>query len=524
CKPPHPYAVLDWFHITDVWGELHVIREGQDPVRVWRIRLEKADLFKQSWWIAHAKSQTPRTPSPSTAHNRAPLRPCPSCLETSNVIFTAGWTCLNNNCDSFFKFPATANDGEEIPINELAYAETFLHERTPFLGIDIPPLDPGLPDFAGLHGTEKVLRRGFVCPDCGHCNRRIYWNRLACENCPYKLETIMQPYPDDELETDNPKFDELMAKRRKQKKASLAVLGAKDVAAGPVATRINNNCICVTQHLMLGRYQVRQYFLPDPEGTIVGSFSLFISNQHINAAPNGPNDMFREIELADVGLKRNSAAIAGHKLEGLTRHFQQNFGACYKFGVAVQSKGFDDAPDVVLRALHRLTWAGGAAVKAATDHLLRHNHEQNDEVVRNNDFNELLALGYMENDRINYHDDGEMELGPTVAALSLGSPSTMKFRPKLMPSDHFQGMPKKSNGKAYLDVLEVPMKHGDMMVMHGRQIHRYYEHAIEPMGCRQFSMTCRYIDPERMRSQADRDDAAVKGKIPAHSLEFVYNG
>ncbi|KAK0748425.1 hypothetical protein B0T21DRAFT_406945 [Apiosordaria backusii] len=32
--------------------------------------------------------------------------------------------------------------------------------------------------------------------------------------------------------------------------------------------------------------------------------------------------------------------------------------------------------------------------------------------------------------RSNYHDDGEKELGPVVAALSLGSPCTMRFRPK----------------------------------------------------------------------------------------------
>lgn len=41
---------------------------------------------------------------------------------------------------------------------------------------------------------------------------------------------------------------------------------------------------------------------------------------------------------------------------------------------------------------------------------------------------------------------------------------------------------------------------------------------------RRFSLTARYIDPERMTSQADRDDAAVKGAIPEHAKEFVYDG
>ena len=41
---------------------------------------------------------------------------------------------------------------------------------------------------------------------------------------------------------------------------------------------------------------------------------------------------------------------------------------------------------------------------------------------------------------------------------------------------------------------------------------------------RRFSLTARYMDPERMATQADRDEAAVKGAIPEHAKDFVYNG
>jgi hypothetical protein len=41
---------------------------------------------------------------------------------------------------------------------------------------------------------------------------------------------------------------------------------------------------------------------------------------------------------------------------------------------------------------------------------------------------------------------------------------------------------------------------------------------------RRFSLTGRYIDPERMASQEDRDDAAIKGAIPTHAQAFVYDG
>jgi alkylated DNA repair dioxygenase AlkB len=75
---------------------------------------------------------------------------------------------------------------------------------------------------------------------------------------------------------------------------------------------------------------------------------------------------------------------------------------------------------------------------------------------------------------LQFHDDGEKELGPTVAALSLGSPSIMKFRPKKKEAGFAGIVPKDSKG-LYKTILEVPMKHGDMMVMHGSRIHGVFE-------------------------------------------------
>ncbi len=73
-----------------------------------------------------------------------------------------------------------------------------------------------------------------------------------------------------------------------------------------------------------------------------------------------------------------------------------------------------------------------------------------------------------------YHDDGEHELGPVVAALSLGSPSVMKFRPKRKTSFLLPTVQDRGN-VSYKEVLEVPMKHGDMMVMAGTEIQKVYE-------------------------------------------------
>ena len=56
----------------------------------------------------------------------------------------------------------------------------------------------------------------------------------------------------------------------------------------------------------------------------------------------------------------------------------------YKFVVPQDSKAFQDAPGVIMNGLNRMTWAGR---KAVTDGSFK-------------DFNELLALGYFEKQKI----------------------------------------------------------------------------------------------------------------------------
>ena len=57
----------------------------------------------------------------------------------------------------------------------------------------------------------------------------------------------------------------------------------------------------------------------------------------------------------------------------------------YKYVVSVDSKGFDQAPDEILRALGRLTWATEMAVGTQDTFLPP---------------NEMLTLGYFEDMKI----------------------------------------------------------------------------------------------------------------------------
>lgn len=206
----------------------------------------------------------------------------------------------------------------------------------------------------------------------------------------------------------------------------------------------------------------------------------------------------------------------------------------YKFVVPQDSKAFKDAPGVIMNGLNRMTWAGRTTV---TDGSFK-------------DFNELLALGYFEKQKIGvrhssvaiphmtwrvpnvvqYHDDGEDDLLGTIATMSIGGDAVMKLRMKdkwfsakalkintydptaevipgmqgwedrlelnnlyrLVSDKEFNAAKKKffknvvdekygKSGKSPV-VVTLKLKHGDITVMDGRQLQKYFEvgHSLYP--------------------------------------------
>jgi hypothetical protein len=308
CKPPRPYAVLAYFHITDMWKESHFYAGTESPIYTWRMRLEKADLTEPSWWVPDGQAVQGFDPSAAESI-KAPIATCSKCKVASKEIFTAGWVCLNHNCEDYCRFSDIA-----VALKGLEYTQAFLNERTPFQG-NVPSVVPPVPDATGLHGTELALRRGFVCPDCGCCNRRVYWNRWVCENpdCQYARDAPMLPYPDALLAEENAKFETKTQSRRRQYGVNENSLNEDEYEMDPFATIYQRGYLRFSQTLELGGFKVRQYFLPDAQGQILGSFSIFSASEEVNGGWYGSDYLYRTLELTDIGLRRNPAAVFGRE-------------------------------------------------------------------------------------------------------------------------------------------------------------------------------------------------------------------
>lgn len=170
----------------------------------------------------------------------------------------------------------------------------------------------------------------------------------------------------------------------------------------------------------------------------------------------------------------------------LTTQFSFNAGLPYKFIVDVATTPIDASPPVVQRALELI-------------------NQRVNLIQPNTSFNEILSVGYFEEQKMDYHDDGEKGLGPTVASISLGGSAIMKFRPKAgkkrgalkrkgvdgEDDAEDEASPKKGSKR---DKLILELNHGDMMIMSGARIQEVYEHAVTCTGLFRVAATARFID------------------------------
>lgn len=431
------------------------------------------------------------TYNPNVFQVKAPIYRCRRCQAVSKTIFAQGWVCMNVNCLSYFKM-VDHTTGYEAVLGNPQYSEAFKSERSPYEGAadGLVPLIPRLMTEQDMvlysrTGTEEIFSKGIVCPICKCCSRRIHFKRWTCENgCDFVHELPVRT------------LTAIQANLR----------GVKNVEKYPKVASHNG-----VSHSSepVGHFDVDQFEIKTREGEFIGYVRHFKSNDLVNALEDGPDDLFREMQENDFGLMRRAVRQKGSSGEILTSHYASNWGAPYKFVVAQSSQPFTDAPRVIVKALKKMAWAGQSSVA-----------EQGPAFQ---DFNELLSIGYLENTKIGYHDDGEKELGPTIATLSLGAQAVMMLRPKKSTPEGMGTSRNNAKGTKAED-LEILLNHGDIIIMHGEKLQKYYEHQVIPAGTLRYALTCRTILPEKLQSDDERKDAARLAILPDGHEAWNYDG
>lgn len=279
-KLPHYYNVLDWFHVTYVWCEV------VDGVVCYMARLEKINLREMSWW---APKETALS-EPDFNSPKAERKPCTACNVESKVIFQQGFACLNPQCSKYFEF--------SMPVDhtELKYSEVFLSERTQYSGPEPGPILPPLPELEGEDfGYEERYRKGIVCSKCQCCSRRLEWRRWECENtdmsCSFTHSVIQRPISVvDAIRQGNDADGDKVRVSRFICHASIKVKTA--------STKF---------------YDICEYAIPNHENKSIGFVRHFKPRKVVNELPDGPNDLFMQLQTEDFGLQRNASRLAGRK-------------------------------------------------------------------------------------------------------------------------------------------------------------------------------------------------------------------
>lgn len=519
-QSPHQYCVMDYFKPTHIWFE----KDGKS--KIVRYRFEKLNAKKQSWWRPEDSDELVELDSLSPPNKQT----CHSCGRPSTQIYLNGWMCLQPSCRNFWKI-RNRKQYNEPEQESLIYDPRFLKQKTLWPNDDHEySLTSNKVELSGHaipgEDTSQAFWLGSVCPDCGRCNSRLSWMGWQCGNpaCSFRKAPPHTLIP-------------ALSLREPLWPVTSSYTLSRDIQSPLISVRVT----------FTHGYRINRYSIPGINGFI----THMIANKTVLEEAGGPDSMFEELQQTDIGLRRHPMPNGQLKGANHCRHFTVNYGMPYKFIAATSSHSFDNAARPITATRSRLNWAAQLlhSQEPETTAEPEPSSPGAKDTIPDGEFNEVLALGYFESQKINFHDDGEFGLGPTIATLSLGAPGTMRIR---MKSRHYNGVSasgiyddapplpgcrqyedraalqpglealRRADPKAYAarrkqiprelgltgkgnakEVLSMQLAHGDVVVMHGRDVQRYYEHAVEHAGKLRFALTCRYVDPESLQG-ADR--------------------
>ncbi|THZ06751.1 hypothetical protein D6C95_02271 [Aureobasidium pullulans] len=513
-KMPHKYNSLDWYKATHVWTE-------KDRYRVIKYRLERLDPSTPSWWVPENTEPIVRLGALGP-----PVRDCcGSCGNQYDQLYLCGWLCLNSKCDKFWRL-----SDDSIPdAAQLLYDPRFLKQKTPWANEEAP-LTFCFPLYfaSAIAGEDYKVEnlRGLTCPECGKCNARVKWEGWECTHCGFEHKPVMNLLPAASIQNQN-------------HPVTTAYPSSHDSASPHIKVSVNfsHNYRWITYKFQVSATE---------EGEVVHG----IANQVVREEQEGPNEMWEHLQGNCHGLVRRELSNA------LMNSFTINYGMPYKFIAAGDSLSFTDAPWPVTEAVSRLNWA---------DRITSGNAVEDQEK-----FNELYLVAYLQDQSMNYHDDGEKGLGATVATLSLGARADMGFKPKApfyhgMRSATHKGKkmtvmtmdeplpefpnyelrkqfieeiknadlskdeemarlaemakelqasypPKKSHTKVD-DYIKLSLGHGDICIMRGAHLQKWFEHGVSPKGLMRYALTCRTVLPGHLK----------KSELPDYDVDLVQN-
>ncbi|KAI4243266.1 MAG: hypothetical protein LQ352_007068 [Teloschistes flavicans] len=500
-EPQYPYMVLSHFKPVFHWFE------KDNGHLVSRFRWEKLNLHEKSWWVPKGYPQRSGPPDYTT---KAARQVCsvPECEKLQPIIFAQGFVCLEHKCKDFWKL-----DGKVLTNgDQLSYNPEWLAERIEWPAEIRPPfaLRPQPLPLSGAQrdptfATMRAAYKGIVCPCCGCCLARQKIEGWFCETVGCRYEYLLPPI------------------NINIKTITDAFAGQFDGHAVP-SFEIKPP-VQLRDVVFLQPWRIQTYGLAGLPGCLLKQFH---SNAAINSRPGGADEILAQMANPALQLKRRvmfQAIVDGTR----TNHFLSNFGLPYRFSADVPSMAFSQAPPIVMNALHKMIWAGEIASEGAPlDHL-----------------NEVLILGYFQDQAIGYHDDGEGWLGQTIVTFSLGSNATMTIRmkakyyygatgnnvktydprqpiidgcvapthrqymnenwtrwTKVQQAAEFTRLKKMQQGVGIKPPVcfKTTLAHGDYIVMQGDGLQKYFEHQISNDGRLRYALTARHVRPETVNA------------------------
>lgn len=426
---------------------------------------------------------------------------CDQCHTETPRRFNETWVCGNINCLWFW-----TNQTKDAPDN-LAYNKAWLQQRASRDNLPEPTFEirPKLLDDLETVPSEqlsrfsRLLNKGIVCPKCRRCNCRVAYNKWGCETegCGFSKEIKL---PDMTLRA--------VLNGIEMMPTGHARYSAKLIGAVVINGTKTSRGVVMGPTIYTPTHKIQNLTFPgDCKVTV-----QYPTGRHATV-PGGVNDLFSQIlKAANSGVlvlrrEKLQTRVSGQRAS----HFASNFGEEYIYDVNVRTTPMEDAPAPIRSVFQLLTDFGAEFVPSA-------------EYIKPN---ELLALGYMEGNKMGYHDDGEKTLGPTILALSEGGPSVFRMRPKgkfyfgfskmgkptpndpVLPGSKYYNVyhPWKKaldEGRMSLEeyqekreeharnnkrgghapvIAEFPLTHGTLYGMHGANFQKYYEVRIHLLPC-----------------------------------------